>query len=243
MSRPSPATGHGWSDGGVRRPLARVIALVGLALLSSGCVKAEVSLTVRSDDQIDGSIVMAIDRGFVPPAGQAPDALLDQVSQRVFHGTAIGSREEPYADSEYVGRRVVIEGMSLLDFDRGTGDSGLKIVHQDGQFRLSGTVDTAALAPAPGLPPTESSARIAQTFDVMIRVTFPGPVTQGNGHVSGDTVTWRPRLGQRLVLAAVADDSPGPPGWLLPAVLLAAAMVAGGVVAWRSRVSRSTIDR
>jgi hypothetical protein len=216
--------------------LARGAALVVLGLLTGACVKADVSLTVRPDDQIDGSIVMAVDRGFAPPGGQTPDGLLDAVSQRVFHGTATGSRQEPYADAQYVGRRVTIQGMSLLDFDRGTSDGGLKIVHQGGQFRLSGTVDTADLARAAGPSPADPSSRIARTFDVLIRVTFPGPVLEGNGSVSGDTVTWRPRLGERLVLSAVADDNPGAPGWLLPTVLVAAATALAGAVAWRVRV-------
>ncbi|HYW25555.1 MAG TPA: hypothetical protein VE953_15405 [Terriglobales bacterium] len=227
---------------GTRRP-ACVIAVVAVALLTSACVKADVGLTVHADDQIDGNIVMAVDRGFAPPGGQAPDALLDQVSQRVFHGTATGSHTEPYADPEYVGRRVTIQGMSLLDFNRGTGDGGLKIVHQGGQFRLSGTVDTANLAPAPGQSPTATSERIARTFDVVIRVTFPGAVTQANGQVSGDTVTWRPRLGQRLALSAVADDGPGPPVWLLPVVLLAGAVALGGLVVRRLRAPSPPADR
>jgi hypothetical protein len=227
---------------GTRRA-ARRIALVALALLTSGCVKADVSLTVHSDDQVDGNIVMAVDRHFAPPGGQALDALLDQVTQRVFHGTATGSQQEPYADPEYVGRRVTIEGMSLLDFNRGTSDDGLKIVHQGSQFRLSGVVDTANLAPAPSQSSTAGSDLVARTFDVMIRVTFPGRVTEGNGEVSGDTVTWRPHVGQRLVLSAVADDGPGPPGWLLPAVLLAAVAALGGVAAWRFRRRRKEADR
>lgn len=227
---------------GTRR-LVRPVALAALALLTSGCVRADVSLTVHADDQVDGNIVMAVDRHFAPPGGQAPDALLDQVSQRVFHGTATGSQREPYADPEYVGRRVTIQGMSLLDFNRGTSDDGLKIVHQGSQFRLSGVVDTANLAPAPNQPSTASSDLVARTFDVMIRVTFPGPVVQGNGQVSGDTVTWRPRIGQRLVLSAVADDGPAPPGWLLPAVLLAAVTALGGVAAWRLRRRRQAPAR
>jgi hypothetical protein len=225
------------------RRLGQAIAMVALGVVASGCVKADVSLTVHSDDQIDGSIVMAVDRSFVPPGGQAPDALLGQVTHRVFHGTATGSREEPYADSEYVGRRVTIEGMSLLDFNRGTSDDGLKIVHQGGQFRLSGTVDTANMASVPGPTSIGGSELIERTFDVVIRIAFPGPVTQANGQVSGDTVTWRPRLGQRLVLSAVADDGPGPPGWLLPAVLVVAALALGGVAAWCARVYRSPADR
>jgi hypothetical protein len=218
------------------------IGLVGLALLTGACVKADVNLTVHTDDRIDGSIVMAIDRSFATPDGEAPEALLDAVGQRVFHGTATGARTEPYADSQYVGRRVVIDGMTLLDFDRGTGD-GLKIVHQGGQFRLSGTVDTTDLGPAHGLPVSESSDRVARTFDVLIRVTFPGAVTRGNGQVAGDTVTWRPRLGERLDLSAVADDHPGPPGWLLPAVVLAALAAVGGLAAWRIRAFASDADR
>jgi len=212
--------------------------MVALTLLTSGCVKADINLTVRSNDQIDGSIVMAVDRSYAPPGGQAPDALIDQVSQRVFHGTATGSRQEPYADPDYVGRRVTIEGMSLLDFNRGTSQGGLKIVHQGGRFLLTGIVDTADLAPSTG-----TSDRIARTFDVMIQVTFPGPVTQSNGHVSGDTVTWRPQLGERLALSAVADDGTGRPAWLLPAVLAAVAAALGGVVAWRARSSVSMSGR
>ena len=227
-------------DGAAGSPgrIRRAAGLIALVLLTSGCVKADVRLTVRPDDQIDGTIVMAIDRGFAPPGGQAPDALLDQVTQRVFHGTATGSRQEPYADSRYVGRRVTIEGMSLLDFDRGTSDGGLKIVHQGSQFRLSGTVDTASLAAAAGASQT-SSDRISRTFDVLIQVTFPGPVRQSNGAVSGASVTWRPKLGQQLALFAVADDSPGPPGWLVPTLLLAAAVALGGVIVWRVRAGRS----
>jgi hypothetical protein len=217
----------------------RGVALAVLAVLTSGCVKADVSLTVRSDDQVDGTIVMAVDRTYAPPGGQAPDALLDQVTQRVFHGTATGSLQEPYADSQYVGRRVTIQGMSLLDFNRGTSDGGLKIVHQGSQFRLSGTVDTIDLAAAGGASSAASADRIAQTFDVVIQVTFPGPVKQSNGTVSGDTVTWRPRFGQRLALSAVADDGSGPPGWLIPAVLLVVAVALVGAAAWRVRRSRS----
>jgi hypothetical protein len=225
------------------RRLVRGIGLVALALLTSGCVKASVSLNVRSDDQVDGSIVMAVDRTYVPPGGQAPDALLDQVTQRVFHGTATGSHQEPYADPQYVGRRVTIEGMSLLDFNRGTSSGGLKIVHQGSEFRLSGTVDTVDLAAAAGASSAASADRIARTFDVVIQVTFPGPVTQSNGTVSGDTVTWRPRFGQRLALSAVAADGPGPPGWLLPALVLVAATAVGGVVVWRVRPHRSRAGR
>jgi hypothetical protein len=130
----------------------------------------------------------------------------------------------------------VIEGMSLLDFDHGTSDDGLKIAHQAGRFRLSGTVDTVALAPRPGGPATEVSARIARTYEVLIQVTFPGRVTQANGQIRGNTVTWRPRLGQGLSLAAEADDSPGPPGWLLPAVVVTMGAAGGALAVWRRRV-------
>lgn len=225
------------------RGLVRGVGLVVLALLTNGCVKADVSLNVRSDDHVDGTIVMAIDRTYVPPGGQAPNALLDQVTQRVFHGSATGSLQEPYADSQYVGRRVTIQGMSLLDFNRGTSDGGLKIVHQGSQFRLSGTVDTVALASSAGASAAANSDRIARTFEVTIQVTFPGAVTQSNGTVSGDTVTWRPLFGERLALSAVADDGSGPPGWLVPAVLLLVALALGAAAAWRVRMSRSGADR
>lgn len=188
------------------------IAAISLAFLLTGCVKAHVDLTVQPNDQIDGTIVMAVDRSFIPPGEKSEDALVSEVQKRTFKGTATGAQQVAYSDERYVGTEVIIRGMTLLDFGRSTADTGLKIVHQGGRFRLSGTFDTVRMAPASTISP-EDARRLADSFDVLIRVTFPGRVINSNGKVEGRTVTWRPSLGQRVNLAAEAEDGPGGFSW------------------------------
>jgi len=205
----------------------RGAGLAALALLCTACVKGDVDLTVRADDHVDGTIVVAVDRSFLPADPAAASALVDQVRSRAYAGTPSGATREPYADARYVGSRVTIRDMSLLDFDRGTTGGGLKIVHEGGRFKLTGTVDTAGLAPAPGTLPTADQRRAAASFAVAVRVTFPGRVVSTNGSADGDTVTWRPRLGERLELTAEAEDGTGP-GWttLVVAILVLVAAAA-----------------
>ncbi|HKF75073.1 MAG TPA: hypothetical protein VKF59_02955 [Candidatus Dormibacteraeota bacterium] len=188
-------------------------------------MKADVNLTVRQDDQVDGQIVMAVDRSFIPPGDGSQAALVSALSSGVFAGTPAGAHQETYADPRYVGTLVTIHGMTLLDFDRATAASGLKIVHSGGRFRLTGTVDTAALAPGPTASDADAR-RMQDSFDVLVRVTFPGRVVSSNGTVDGDTVTWRPSLGQRIELRAEAEDSAGGFTWLW---LLAGVLAVGAV--------------
>src|SRR5438093_561189 len=41
--------------------------------------------------------------------------------------------------------------------------------------------------------------------DIRISLTVPGAVTDSNGEVDGNTVTWRPKIGQRLEIHATAS--------------------------------------
>jgi hypothetical protein len=202
----------------MRRPLGGLIGAAGLTAILSGCVRADMELTVRSDDQVDGVVVMAVDRSFAAEGDQAQATLLAALRSRAFHGNRAGAHEEPYADERYMGTKVVVDRMTLLDFDRSTGDGGIKIVHQGGRFKLSGRVDTTDLAAAAAAASAGDAGRMADTFDVSIRVTFPGRVVSSNGMVAGRTVKWRPHLGERVDLAAEAEDGGSglPWPWLVP---------------------------
>lgn len=209
--------------------ISSVVAAAGAVLLLSSCVKADVDLTVRSDDVVDGTIVMAVDRSFSTGGATSQATLVDALRDRVLPGTRSGARQEPYTDGQYVGTKVVIDHMTLLDLDRSTGDQGLKIVHQGGRFRLSGHVDTGTLSSAAASASPQDAQRLRDSYDVIVRVTFPGQVLSSNGSVSGHTVTWRPRFGQQIDLAAEADD--GRTGGLLWVWLVVAGVVvaaAGG---------------
>lgn len=210
--------------------MRRVLAAAVLTVVLSGCVKADMELTVRPDDQVDGVIVMAVDRGFAAEGDQGQAALLAGLRARIFQGARPGAHEQPYADDRYVGTKVVVDRMTLLDFDRSTGDGGVKVVHKGGRFELSGRVDTTDLSAAVASASPADARRIADSFDVAIEVTFPGRVVSANGTVSGRTVTWRPRLGERVDLAAEAEDGGTEPPWPLLLGLLALLGVGGAAV-------------
>lgn len=210
------------------RGLAAACGAAALALLSTGCVKADVDLTVRADDHVDGTIVMAVDRSFLPADAAAADALVAEVRRRTYAGTPSGARREAYADDRYVGSRVTIEEMSLLDFDRGTTGDGLKVVHQGHRFRFQATVDTAGMAPIDTQAASPAMRRAAESFHVLVRVTLPGRVISSNGSVASRTVTWTPRFGERVQLAAEAEDGAGL-DWRWVALGVLAVGAAGGV--------------
>lgn len=207
------------------------LAIAALALSVTACVKVDANLTIQANDQIDGSIVMAVDRQFAAEANQSPDALVEQVRKSTFHSTPSGARLEAYSDEKYVGKKLIVDQMALIDFDGGTGDDGLKIVHQDGRFKLSGTVDTAGLGAAASASNSAAARRMADGFAMSIRVTFPGRVIHSNGHPDGRTVTWNPKLGQRLDLVAEAEDGRGGVtwSWLLLGLLAVGAVLALGL--------------
>lgn len=221
--------------------MRRLVAAWGaavVALLSSGCVEANVDLTVRADDHVDGTIVMAVDRGFLPADPSGAAALVAEVRRRTYEGTPSGARREPYSDANYVGSRVTITQMSLLDFDRGTSGDGLKIVHQGHRFRFQGTVDTAGMAPANPRDASPAARRAAASFHVLVRVTFPGRVVSSNGTATGNTVTWRPRFGDKLLLTAEAEDGSGVDWWWPALGVLAVVAVAGAVLVRAARSRR-----
>lgn len=73
-------------------------AFVVLVVLLAGSVKVDANLTVRPNDQIDGIIVMAVDREFAAAVNTSPEALLDQVRKSTFQSPPSGGRLEAYSD-------------------------------------------------------------------------------------------------------------------------------------------------
>jgi LppM domain len=221
----------------------RVLAAAGALVLLSSCIKADVDLTVRSDDVVDGTIVMAVDRSFAGDDAQTRTALVSGLRGRVLPATRFGARQEDYSDRRYVGTRIVIEHMTLSDLDRSTGDNGLKIVHQGSRIKLSGEVDTTQLTSIAATSSPQDAQRLKDSYEVLIRVTFPGRVISSNGIVTDHTVTWRPRLGQRLDLAAQSEDADVPwlGAWLVVAGVVLAAAAAAALFRyrpWRRRSGR-----
>jgi hypothetical protein len=107
------------------------------------------------------------------------------------------SLNEPYEDADFVGRRFTFKDVPLKTFNDvfGPEGEGLVIVREEDTFRVEGTVDLTSEEPAPenGVP-----------SEVRIAITFPGPVMSSSGSVEGAHVEWRPALGRKTQIVAVA---------------------------------------
>lgn len=201
-----------------------------LAVSLAGCMKMDMQLELNSDDTVDGSIIFALSREAADMAesmGQDIDSMFEEMGATDLPENA---EAEPYEDDDYIGQRYTFEDAALSEFSE--DESGFGITHEGDEFVVTGEMDMSDMgAGAEGLegelgaemPDLEG---MMESFDVSLSVTFPGEVTEHNGELDGNTVTWVPTPGEVLEISARGkDSSDGPPAWLwvvIAAVVLAA---------------------
>jgi hypothetical protein len=205
-----------------RRRVAALVAAAALLGGLSGCMTIDADLHVAADDTLSGTMVLAADRSVLTSSGITEQQFLDTLDDRN-RTTQIPARGEasvePYLTERHVGNKYVYHRVPLRDFSAASGD--WRIQHVDDRYLVSGELDFSG-----GVAPGADQAAMADAWDVTVRITFPGEVRSANGKVDGETVVWRPKYGQRTVLAAEAEDGSGVGWWVY-----ALAGAGGGVLA------------
>lgn len=209
------------------RTLPRVAVVGALALALTGCVKLDLDLDVRSDDTVDGTVVLGFSKQLAGlPGLDAGDLTSDGPIDIPDQGRVTTER---YDDGDFVGTRFGFTDVPLAEFgDRDRADD-LRIVRDGDQFRVSGTLDLGA-DNAPRDTGGLGLDRLASGAEIRIRLTFPGDVVSANGTVDGRSVTWSPEFGETVELEAVAGATGrGSTSTLLLAtgLLVGLALVAG----------------
>lgn len=180
----------------------RTLKTIGLAAASvvalAGCIKMDMHLDLQSDDSVDGTMTVAVSKPLAELSGQDADALVDQM-----RSDFLGSSDDfdsvsadPYEDDDFIGSTMRFEGAALDQFSGGaTGDS-ISIVRDSDEFVISGVMDLADEAEDLDM------SMLGGAMDIKIAVTFPGAVASHNGELDGRTVTWIPKIGERLEIDA-----------------------------------------
>lgn len=153
----------------------RIVALVAVALLASGCLRFRGDLSVSADERVSGTLVIALKTTDQPTeddlgSGDLPADLQDKVSI------------EPYDQDGYQGSTLTLKGLTFAELDRpfqGTPD----------QVAVSGQPSPGATtSPPQGVPTTSLSMRrdgdrVVMTgqffFDVVLRRHRPGRRVRG----------------------------------------------------------------
>jgi hypothetical protein len=181
---------------------ARLVTVGILAVLLTGCIKLNVDFTVSSDNTVSGTMVFAFSKQLLQLTGQSAQDLIG--SSAPIPSSVPGMSAKPYADGEFAGEEYTFDAVPLTQFNSDDPTS-ISIVRSGDTFTVSGVLDLSSATGASGATGTIPGLDQALAgADIRISVTFPGAVTDSNGVVDGSTVTWNPKIGQRVELRATA---------------------------------------
>ena len=219
------------------RTVGRIAGLGILALLLSACLKLDMDLQVSENNTVSGSIIFGVDKQLIELTGGSIEDFLGTDSP--LPSDAEGVTTEPFEDDEFIGQRFVFDSVPLETLSSGTPDE-LRITREGDSFTVTGALDlSSGLTGATGATGFPGAEQFLQGADLKVRITFPGPVTDTNGEVDGNTVTWVPVVGERLELRATASAIPSGGDsnltmlLIIAAVIVALAVVVGIIVAQR----------
>lgn len=191
----------------MRRIVLPLLALLGLFLLS-GCFKVDMDMTVKSDDTVSGTMVVGLKDSFIEMMNSMGGTEGTDPSDMFQTGDLPeGTSVEDYKQDGFTGQKVTFNDVpldKLSETTSGEDGSDLSIVRDGDVFRLTGNFDMSTGDPGTGGEPFDVEALMADS-EVRIQFTFPGEVTESNGEVDGNTVTWTPKIGEANELTAVAD--------------------------------------
>lgn len=180
-----------------------------LALTLSGCFGLSMDLHVHGDNTVDGTLSVTVDRSVVSETGEKTDDFLARVdrSQPLYgmHPSKGSVDSEKVKSASEVGMKYTVHGVPIADFQA----SDLRISREGQTFRVDGVVDLTTR----NLLGDNGSRRSIDSSGVKtsVKISFPGKVrwANGNGEVSGNTVSWKPAFGERTTVSAIGDAKGG----------------------------------
>lgn len=221
--------------------------LAASALLLSACMKMDVDLTLNSDDTATGVMLLAVSDRAAEAAEMTPAELLAEMdSEDLGEGAA---EVQDYAEDGFTGKRYIFEGSTLAE----VSDETMQISRDGDEFVVDGSLPLTA--EELGMTEAELSdpavKPLLDAVDVNVTVAFPGEVTESNGTIDGNTVTWAAKIGEENKLtargaavspeeaaAAAAEPSTAPSAELAAAPVGASAQEGGF---WSSLLGESLI--
>lgn len=196
----------------------------GLMLLLTGCLKMDLDLSIKEDQTVNGTMLIALESDTMRMFGVDPADMLAEQDESFTD--VDGVTITPYDDGTWVGSEYTFDQVSLDDFNTDAADDpeAMQVIYDSeaGTYEFRAVADFAFEEEfdeegmdLDGIP--FDLETMWRTAEITMAVTFPGEVLEHNGEVSGTTVTWSPPVNERTELYAVARASDG---GLSPAALV-----------------------
>jgi len=203
-----------------------------LVLGLSGCIRITSDITLHEDNTVSGEMVVAIQEGVGDAMGMTDEEFADSLSEDNGTDSMTNATVTEYNEDGYVGTRITFKDEPLESF---TGVDGT-ITREGDTFVFEGSVPDSS--DTEGLP--EGSGAIAT-----MSITFPGKVSDHNGELAGNTVTWdllTQAEAPHATGSAIGGGGGSSPVALIVGGLILAAVVVGGVILLRRRSSTPSTD-
>lgn len=203
------------------RKLTRVVAAVVGVFSLSGCIKMDMDMKVGKNDKLDGTVIIAFSSELLQATGQTKKQILDSMKTSG-SSTVKGAKTSAYDKDGWIGQRITFSGIPASEFGKATGAAAgaaaatgskasgddFKLVKVDGKWQFNGTMDLATSTTG-GKTSTPDLGKLSAGLKPAIRIklTFPGKITKHDkdGRVSGNSITWSPQMGKKIVMAATAE--------------------------------------
>lgn len=214
----------------MRRTNLSLVTVLGLVVLS-GCFKLDADFTVNADETVDGTMIVALDEEFsdmMSSMGEGSTGEDEFFSDP--EDLPEGAEVEDYAEDGFVGQKVTFEGVTLEEMMSSADEDGevtdeWSLTHEGDEFVFEGSFDLSSAEDE-----AMDMSALMDGAEISISMEFPGDVTDSNGEVDGNRVTWEPKVGEKNEMRAVASDEAGFPFAVLGAVIAGLALVAAVVV-------------
>ena len=192
-----------------RRPALRrgvTAALLALIVLPlSGCYEADVDATIDHDtESISGTIILGAQTEYAKKALRikSADQIVEGASVESIVASLLpkGTDVEPYEDDKVMGAKVTFTDHPIDKMPLKIPGMTIDVEHEDDTYVLDATLDPTK---TPG-----GEASYIETSHASFAITFPGDVTETNGKVDGQTVTWNHTGSDPLHMSATSTEKP-----------------------------------
>lgn len=181
-----------------KRQSGALLIIATLALFLSGCMRMHINVTLNPDDTATGEIVMAISDEIVSQAGMDPQDAWDEISREMDLPDQFES--SAYAEHGFTGARYTFSATPISTWSAGGSADDLTITRDGDDYVVTGVLDLSDSEV--DTDEVFGMEQLLQSMDIQVAFTFPGGISDTNGTVNGNTVTWTPQLGERLELYA-----------------------------------------
>ena len=165
-----------------------------------GCIKLNMDLQLQSDDTVDGSVIFAVNKQILQLTGKSFDDLTGGQSA-VPSGVPVQTSD--YDDDQYSGKKYTFEDVPISRFSGDGSTDSLSIVHQGDTFVVSGSLDLSA-ADTSQIPNADQRS-VRRTSACPSRSLVRCSRRARGGVISGNTVTWTPKFGQKNEITATGS--------------------------------------